>query len=134
MRVFVDSNVPMYVAGAAHPNRAPAVKFMERVRAGEVEACTSTPVLQEILYRYTALARVDLAAQVYELFVQLIPEVFDVTLADTDVARDLLIATGGLSARDAVHTAVMLNRGVTAIATFDRGFERMGRVSLHPLT
>ena len=65
MKVFIDSNIPMYVAGANHPHRAPAVRFLERVRRGEVEASTSTEVLQEILYRYSALRRLDLAREVY---------------------------------------------------------------------
>lgn len=133
MRVFIDSNIPMYVAGADHPNREPARRFIERVRRGDVEGCTSTEVLKEILYRYSALGRLDLAGTVYDLFVQMVPEIFDVTLADTDGARDLLTSTGGLSARDAVHAAVMLNREVTTVATFDRGFERVGRITLHPL-
>ncbi len=133
MRIFIDSNIPMYVAGTAHPNREPAVRLLESVRAGTIDACTSTEVLQEILYRYHAIGRLDLAKSVYDLFVQVVHEVFDVTLADTDLARDLLTSTGGLSARDAVHAAVMLNRGVTSIATFDRGFERVGRVVIHAL-
>lgn len=123
MKVFLDSNIPMYVAGRAHPNREPARRVLERVRSGEVEGCTSTEVLQEILYRYTALERRDLARDVYDLFVQICPIVFDVTLADTDRARDLLIEHVGLSARDAVHAAVMVNRGVEQIATFDRTFD-----------
>ena len=122
MRVFVDSNIPMYVAGRAHPLRDPARRFLERVRAGEVEACTSTEVLQEILYRYAGLRRLDLAKQVYELFVQLCAVVFPVDLADTDRAKDILCGGERVSARDAVHAAVMLNRDVTRIATFDRGF------------
>jgi predicted nucleic acid-binding protein len=133
VRVFVDSNIPMYVAGADHPNREPAIRFMERVRAGAIDACTSTEVLQEILYRYSALGRLDLAGRVYDLFVQMVPEIFDVTLGDTDVARDLLTSTGGISARDAVHAAVMMNREVDTIATFDRGFERLGRLVMHDL-
>jgi len=133
MKVFIDSNIPMYVAGTAHPNREPSVRLLEAVREGRIEACTSAEVLQEILYRYSAIGRLDLAKSVYDLFVQLVHEVFDVTLADTDLARDLLTATGGLSARDAIHAAVMLNRGVGSIATFDRGFERVGRVTIHPL-
>lgn len=68
VRVYIDSNIPMYVAGRDHPLREPARRFLERVRAAEVEACTSTEVLQEILYRYIALKRPDLARQVYELF------------------------------------------------------------------
>jgi predicted nucleic acid-binding protein len=49
--------------------------------------------------------------------------VLPVTLADTDRARDLLLAVDGISARDAIHAAVMLNHGVERIATFDRGFD-----------
>lgn len=120
MRVFVDSNIPMYVAGRDHPLREPARRFLARVRAGEVEACTSTEVLQEILYRYAGLKRLDLARTVYDLFVQLCPVVFPVTLADTDRAKGLL---GILGARDAIHAAVMLNHDIRLIATFDRGFD-----------
>jgi len=71
--IFVDSNVPMYVAGRDHPLRGPAQRFLERARAGDIEICTSTEVLQEILYRYVALNRRDLAGSVYDLFVQSVP-------------------------------------------------------------
>jgi len=60
--VFVDSNVPMYVAGREHPLRDRARRFLEGARAGDVEICTSTEVLQEILYRYSALKRLDLSS------------------------------------------------------------------------
>lgn len=123
MRVFVDSNLPMYVAGRDHPLREPARRLLARVRAGEVEGCTSTEVLQEILYRYVGLRRPDLAFEVYDLFVQLCPVVLPVTLADTDRARDLLRSGCRVSVRDAVHAAVMLNNDVEAVATFDAGFD-----------
>ena len=125
MKVFIDSNIPMYVAGAAHPNRDPARRFLKRVRSGDVEGCTSTEVLQEILYRYSAIGRRDLGTEVYDLFVQLCPVVFDVTLADTDGARNLLADYPALSARDCVHAAVMKNHDVEVIATFDTGFDRI---------
>jgi predicted nucleic acid-binding protein len=133
MRVFVDSNVPMYVAGRDHPNREPARRFLERVRSGEVEACTSTEVLQEILYRYAGLHRLDLAGQVYELFVQLCPVVFPVTLADTDRAKALLLSAPRAGVRDAIHAAVMLNNEVVSMASFDTAFDHMPGVSRIPL-
>ena len=123
--VFVDSNIPMYVAGAEHPNRAPATRFLESAGGSGLDLCTSTEVLQEVLYRYTVLGRADLADRVYDLFVALIPEIFSVTLSDTDLAKRILLSTPGLSARDAVHAGVMLNRDVSRIATFDRGFDRI---------
>jgi len=129
MRVFVDSNIPMYVAGRDHPNREPARRFLERVRAGEVEGCTSTEVLQEVLYRYAALRRLDLAGDVYDLFVQLCPVVFAVTLADTDRARAMLGRETSIGVRDATHAAVMLNNEVTSIATFDSAFDHVPGVS-----
>ncbi len=121
--IFVDSNIPMYVAGREHAHREPSRRFLARARAGEVEICTSTEVLQEILYRYVGLKRYDLAREVYELFVQLCPVVFPVTLADTDHAKQLACDSPGTGVRDAIHAAVMRNNDVAEIATFDAGFD-----------
>jgi len=128
VKVFIDSNIPMYVAGRDHPCRDPARRFMERVQRGEIEACTSTEVLQEILFRYSGMGRRDLAAQVYDLFVQVCPVVVPVTLADTDRAKEILSAVPRVSARDAVHAAVMLNHEVWTIATFDSGFDGIAKI------
>lgn len=113
----------MYVAGREHPNRGPARAFLTRVRDGAVEGCTSAKVLQEILYRYASLRRRDLAREVYDIFVELCPVVFDVTLADADRALHVLSEFEHLSPRQAVHAAVMLNQGVDWIASFDEGFD-----------
>jgi predicted nucleic acid-binding protein len=121
--IFIDSNVPMYVAGGEHPNREPSRRFLDRIQRGELKGCTSTEVLQEILYRYSALGRREMAREVYDLFVEICPVVLGVTLADTDRARDLLMGVAGISARDAVHAALMLNHGLEWIASFDRGFD-----------
>jgi len=132
--IFVDSNIPMYVAGRDHRLREPARRFLDRAQRGDVDICTSTEVLQEILYRYSALKRLDLAASVYDLFVQLCPTVLPVTLADTDRAKALLVSVPGMTARDAVHAAVMLNHDVSDIATFDEGFDDIPGVRRLPLS
>lgn len=133
MKVFVDSNVPMYVAGREHPNRTPARQFLEAVRRGEFEAHTSTEVLQEILYRYSSLRRLDMASQAYDLFVQICPVVLPVTLADTDRAKALVCGKGQASPRDAIHAAVMLNNDLKVIATFDEDFDRIAGVKRHQM-
>jgi predicted nucleic acid-binding protein len=115
----------MYVAGRDHPLRDPAHRFMKRIRAGEIEAATSTEVLQEILYRYAGLRRLDLARTVYDLFVQLCAEVLPVTLADADRAKELACGPLRAGVRDAVHAAVMLNNGIPLLASFDSGFDRI---------
>jgi predicted nucleic acid-binding protein len=118
----------MYVAGGSHANREPSRRLLDHVRLGKVEACSSTEVLQEILYRYSSIGRLDMASEVYELFVEVCPVILSVTLADTDRARDLVCGGTGVSARDAVHAAVMLNHSVEWIATFDAGFDRVSGI------
>ena len=46
-------------------------------------------------------------------------------MADTDHPRDLLATLDAISARDAVHAAVMINQKVEWIASFDGGFDRV---------
>ncbi|MBI3073265.1 MAG: type II toxin-antitoxin system VapC family toxin [Deltaproteobacteria bacterium] len=121
--VYIDSNIPMYVSGREHAHREPSRRFLEQVRAGQIDACTSTEVLQEILYRYHGLRRLDLAQSVYDLFVQICPVVLPVTLADTDRAKSILCGKTNLGARDAIHAAVMLNNDIKRIATYDAGFD-----------
>ncbi len=123
--IFIDSNIPMYVAGREHPHRAPAIRFLDAVRSGDMQACTSTEVLQEILYRYLALDRPAIGFEVYDLFADICPVVLPVALADTDRARRLLEEAAGLPVRDAIHAAVMLNNSIHRIATFDRHFDRV---------
>ena len=60
---------------------------------------------------------------VYDLFVQICPVILSVTLAETDRARDLMGEVEGISARDAIHAAVMINHEVEWIASFDAGFD-----------
>lgn len=133
MKAVVDSNIPMYVAGQPHANQGPARRFLARVYSGEIEAITSTEVLQKILYRYSAIGRRELACSVHDLFAEICSSVLDITLADTDRARDLMAAEPSLSARDAIHAAVMLNHGISHIATFDRDFRRVPGLRIAPL-
>ncbi len=80
------------------------------------------------------MQRLELAARVYDLFVGVCPVVLPVTLADTDRAKAILTRTPGISARNAIHAGVMLSHGITAIATFDAGFDRVDGVTRLALT
>ena len=124
----------MYVSGADHPYKASARRFLDQIRSGKTAACTSTEVLQEVLYRYSSLGRRDLARDVYDLFADLCPVVLGVTLGDTDRARDLLCAHTAISSRDPVHAAVMLNHRLERIATFDAGFDHIPGIKRVRLT
>jgi len=121
--VFLDSNIPMYLVGAEHPNKAVAVRLLERLIDEGRRLVTDAEVFQEILHRYAALNRRDAVQPAFDVLERLVDDVFPVDHADVLAAKDVLVARVGLSARDALHVAVMTRQGVAEILTFDRGFD-----------
>jgi predicted nucleic acid-binding protein len=131
--MLVDSNIFMYAAGAAHPHKAPAVEFLRRVAAGEVEAAIDAEVLQEILHRYLALGRWTDGQRVFALARGLFPEVLPVTGEILDSAKAIADGDATLSARDAVHAAVVRVHQLAGICSFHRDFDRIaGCVRMQP--
>jgi predicted nucleic acid-binding protein len=120
--IFVDSNVPMYLVGADHPNKWAARALLERAIADGEVLVTDAEAFQEILHRYVAIDRREAIGPASEALLGVVDEVFPVERADVERARELVMATR-LSARDAVHLAIMRRRGVDRIMTFDRAFD-----------
>lgn len=126
--IFVDSNVPMYLVGAEHPNKAIARRLVEAaIEAGE-RLVTDAEVLQEILHRYVAIDRRDAIEAASAAILGIVDEVFPIERSDVDQARRIVL-TSRLSARDAIHVAVMQRYGVSRIVTFDRAFEDVPGIS-----
>jgi hypothetical protein len=53
-----------------------------------------------------------------------VDEVFPVERTDVERARQIVLGTR-LSARDAVHLAIMQRRGIDRILTFNRAFDKI---------
>ena len=59
----------------------------------------------------------------FDALLRVVDEVFPVGLADTERARDLILERENVSARDALHVAVMEREGIDRILSFDTGFD-----------
>ena len=123
--IFLDSNIPMYLVGAPHPNKDAARRLLEQVIAQGSRLVTDAEVLQEILHRYHAIQRPDAIQPAFDLLRGVTDEIFPIEPADVERAKNLLLGLPGLSARDAVHAAVMRRRGVGRILSFDSRFDRV---------
>ena len=121
--VFVDANIPMYLVGAPHPNRERAQAVLEQCARRGDRLVTDAEVLQEVLHRYLAINRRDAIGPCLDTLLGIVDEVIPVTGDDVLEARRLLLELPALSARDAVHAAVMRRRGVQRLVSFDRGFD-----------
>jgi predicted nucleic acid-binding protein len=120
--ILVDSNIPLYLVGADHPNKERAIGLLEHAVADGEPLVTDAEVMQEILHRYVAINRRDAIGPATDALLAVVDEVYPIEREDVERARRIVGATT-LSARDAVHVAVMRRRGLTRIMSFDRGFD-----------
>jgi len=123
--IFVDSNVPMYLVGAEHPNKITTRRLLERAIADGERLVSDAEVLQEILHRYVAIARRDAIQPAFDALLMVVDEVFALEQRDVERAKDLIQGSRVLSARDAIHAALMERNGVTVILSFDAGFDQV---------
>lgn len=121
--IYVDSNVPMYLVGAAHPNKQRVVELVARLVSALDTLVTSAETFQEIVHRYLALGDRRHLDAAYEALEAMVGSVADVTKADVDAARALSAQYGGLSSRDSLHVAVAKRLGCVKIWTYDAGFD-----------
>jgi uncharacterized protein len=121
--ILVDSNIPMYLVGAAHPNKEAARRALEDAVAAGDSLCTDAEVLQEILHRYSAIRRPPDIDPAFDALLAIVDVVYPIERADVDRARRILHTTPTLSARDAIHLAVMQGRDIGRILSFDGGFD-----------
>lgn len=120
--IFIDSNIPIYLVGGDHPNRAAAKHLVEIAIARRDRLVTDAEVFQEILHRYVAIDRRNAIDAASATLLAIVDEVYPIELEDVERARTLATSSR-LSARDAVHLAVMQRRGIAEIMTFDRAFD-----------
>ena len=122
--IFVDSNVPMYLVGAAHPHKTDAQILLERHIAAGERLVTDAEVLQEILHRYTAIDRREAIQPALRVILDVVDDVFAVEKRDVLRAAEIIQNPSMLSARDAVHIAIMERHAVASILSFDADFDR----------
>ena len=121
--IFVDSNIPMYLVGADHPNKVAARRLLERAIADNEPLATDAEVFQEILHRYAAINRLEAIGPAFDALLGVVDVVHPVELTDVTRARRLVEAAPRLGARDSLHLAVMQRREIDRIISFDTGFD-----------
>lgn len=123
--ILVDSNIPMYLIGAAHPNKERSRTLLEELVRAQCKLVCDSEVLQEICHRYQAINRLDLIQVTFDALYGVIDEVLPVTEQDVLSGKDILLSYPGLSARDALHLGVMKNLGIREILSFDKDYDRI---------
>lgn len=121
--IFIDSNVPMYLVGSSHPNKDRAVTVLTQLARDGERLITDVEVYQEILHRFTAIRRPDAIDPAFRSLDAIADEVLTFGMREIRAARAIIASVDGLSARDALHVAIMRKAGADRILSFDSGFD-----------
>jgi predicted nucleic acid-binding protein len=113
----------MYLIGAPHPHKSDAQRLLERLVSERQRLVTDAEVLQEILHRYVAIDRRDAIQPAFDALLGIVDQVLAVDGAAAERAKEIVLGHRQLSARDAVHLAVMEQHGIEQILSFDSGFD-----------
>jgi len=113
----------MYLVGSAHPHKADAQRLLEGLIANREPLVTDAEVLQEILHRYVAIERRDAIQPAFDALLGTVDSVLAVDASAVERAKQIVLGYRRLSARDAVHLAVMERHGIRQILSFDSGFD-----------
>lgn len=123
--IFIDTNVPMYLIGADETRQQRArTRVEDAIALGDV-LCTDAEVLQEILHRYVAIRRPEFIDPAFETLFGVVDVVYPIEREDVERARRIVRTTSRLSARDALHIAVMQRHDVDRVMTFATGFDEI---------
>jgi uncharacterized protein len=113
----------MYLVGAPHAHKSDAMRLLEKVVSERQRLVTDAEVLQEILHRYVAIDRRDAIQPAFDALLGIVDQVLVIDGSIAERAKQIVLGYRRLSARDAVHLAVMEHHGVEQIMTFDAGFD-----------
>ena len=107
----------MYLVAAPHPHKSDSQRLLEKLISERTRLVTDAEVLQEILHRYVAIDRRDAIQSAFDALVGIVDQVFAIEQAAVVRAKAIVLGHSHLSARDALHIAVMEQHGVEQILT-----------------
>lgn len=132
---FLDTNVPIYAAGAPHPHREPCIEVLSLASGHPQNFITNAEVLQELLHHYRATRQwSSIGHPVFARFAELmLGRTEPIYAEDAILAAELADSGLRVSSRDLIHVAVMRRLGVERVVSADRDFDNIpGVIRLDP--
>ena len=93
--ILVDSNIPMYLVGAAHPHKSDAQHLLEKLVSDRQRMVTDAEVLQEIMHRYVAINRRDAIQPAFDALLGLVDDVLAVDRPVAERAKQIVLVIAG---------------------------------------
>lgn len=122
-RVLLDSAVFIYAVGVAHPYRDACRELLEALEAERYRGEASALAVEETLHQRARRTGDRNSAQRVARSVMTLCAVHDLTTADVVLGLRLFRTSARMNARDVLHAATALNRGIPTIVSPDKAFD-----------
>ncbi|MEX2619915.1 MAG: type II toxin-antitoxin system VapC family toxin [Egibacteraceae bacterium] len=127
-RALIDSAVFVYAVGTDHPYREPCRRLVEALGQDALQGEASVEAVQELLHQRVRRTGDRAGATRLARCVAGLCPLHDVTVADLRTALELFARHDRLQARDAIHAATAVNRGIPVIISPDRDFDGLAHL------
>ena len=98
---------------------------MERLNDRSDDYVLDAETLQEILHFYSRREELDKGMEIVEGLLSRLTNIIAITADEIRAALSLMSGTRDLTARDAIHAAVVLEYDLEGIVSADRGYDRI---------
>lgn len=122
---LLDANVVIYAIGREHFYRRPCQLLMEQAQDQPDDFVIDVEALQEVLHFYSRRGELNRGIESVEGLLSRLPNIIPVSAAEIRVAMRLMSETRNLSARDAIHAAVVIEHGLEGIISADGDFDHI---------
>ena len=121
--LLLDANIPIYAEGREHIYRIPCRSILEQTKTWPHRYTIDVEALQEVLYVYSSRGELETGTGIIERLMARLPNIISITAAEITIAMRLMAETRNLSARDAIHAAVVIEHGLEGIVSADQDFD-----------
>ena len=122
-RVLLDSAIFIYAVGVDHPYRDPCRQLLEALEAERYRGEVSALAVEETLHQRACRTGDRESARRVARSVMTLCPVHDLTTADVALGLRLFGTSARLNARDVLHAATALNRGIPVVISPDKAFD-----------
>lgn len=126
--MLLDSAIFVYAVGADHPLRESCRQLVEALGHDRLQGEASVEAVQEFLHQRVRRTSDRAGAVQLARHVAGLCPMHDVTVADLRTGLELFVQHERLQARDALHAATALNRGIPVIISPDTGFDGLAQL------
>ncbi len=122
---LLDANVVIYSLGREHPYREPCRAIINQSERRSHDYAVNAEMPQEILNVFWNKRDIEMGIEVVNRLLSLFPNPIPITGAEVALATQLIGQVQRLSARDAIHVAVVMIHGLEGIVSTDKDFDHV---------